>query len=327
MRAPEFWTSKTPAAKFCAAMLVPIGTMYGMSVGWRASRARPYRPTAQVICIGNLTAGGTGKTPVAIAIAGRLARHGRVAFVTRGYGGRVSGPAVVDSKRHSAADTGDEALLLARHATTIVARNRAAGAQLAGTLGADFIVMDDGFQNFQIAKDLAIVVVDANTGFGNGKVIPAGPLREPVQIGLTRADAVVLAGDGSPEMPPFPRPILRAKLVPELPDLFRRKKVLAFAGIGRPQKFFDMLVHHGAELEGSAAFPDHHRYSESELQSLATRAEAANALLVTTEKDHVRIPPNRRDGIVPIPVRMLFDGAAQLDSLLDRVMHHLIHAG
>jgi len=327
MRAPEFWTSRTPAAKFCAAMLAPIGAVYGASVQWRAARTRPYRPRAQVLCIGNLTAGGTGKTPAAIAIAGRLTQLGKLVFLTRGYGGHLSGPVVVDAKQHSAADTGDEALLLARHSTTIVARNRAAGAQLADGLSADFIVMDDGFQNFQIAKDIAIVVVDAETGFGNGKVIPAGPLREPETTGLARADAIIMAGDGSPAIPPFPRPILRAKLIPESAELFRGKKILAFSGIGRPQKFFDMLTRHGAELAGSAAFPDHHPYSASELEALVARAENANALLVTTEKDYVRIAPNSRHAIVPVPVRMQFDSASQLDSLLDHIAPKLIHAG
>lgn len=327
MRAPDFWTGKTPAARFCAAMLTPFGAVYGRSVGWRAARTRSYRPRAEVLCIGNLTAGGTGKTPAAIAIADRLAHRGKVVFLTRGYGGRLSGPVVADVTLHSAADIGDEALLLARHATAIVARNRAAGAQFADRLGADFIVMDDGFQNFQIAKDMAIVVVDAEIGFGNGKVIPAGPLREPVHSGLKRADAIILAGDGSPEMPPFPRPILRAKLIPESPELFRGKKVLAFAGIGRPQKFFEMLAHHDAKLAGSTAFPDHHPYSAGELEALVMRAQSANALLVTTEKDYVRISPNLRHGILPVPVRIQFDDAARLDSLLDRFGLSLIHAG
>lgn len=326
MRAPEFWTGKTPAAKFCATMLAPIGAVYGISVRWRAARTRPYRPRAQVLCVGNLTAGGTGKTPAAIAVAGRLARLGKVVFLTRGYRGRLSGPVVVDSRRHAAADTGDEALLLARHAPTIVARNRAAGAQLADILGAEFIVMDDGFQNFQIAKDMAIIVVDAAIGFSNGKVIPAGPLREPVHSGFERADAIILAGEGSPEFPPFPRPILRASLVPQSPERFRGSKVLAFAGIGRPQKFFDMLTRHGAKLVGSAAYPDHYAYPADELRALAARAQTANALLVTTEKDYVRISPDARTGIVPVPVRMQFDDGSRLDSLLDRLGQGLIRA-
>jgi tetraacyldisaccharide 4'-kinase len=326
MRAPEFWTGNTPAAKFCAAMLAPIGTVYGISIRWRAARARPYRPRAHVLCVGNLTAGGTGKTPAAITIASRLARLGKIVFLTRGYRGRLTGPVVVDCQWHSAADIGDEALLLARHAPTIVARNRAAGAQLADELGAEFIVMDDGFQNFQIAKDMAIIVVDAAIGFSNGKVIPAGPLREPVQSGLARADAIILTGDGSPEFPPFPRPILRANLIPQSPELFRGRKVLAFAGIGRPQKFFDMLTRHGAELVGSTAFPDHHPYSSDELEALAARAQSANALLVTTEKDYVRISPNARLGILAVPVRIRFDDASNLDSLLARLPQSLIHA-
>lgn len=307
-------------------MLAPIGAVYGLSVQWRSAQAHPYRPNARVLCVGNLTAGGTGKTPVAVAIGERIARLGKTVFLTRGYGGRLAGRAIVDAKRHSAAETGDEALVLACHGTTIVARDRAAGARLADDLGADFIVMDDGFQNFRIVKDLAIVVVDAQSGFGNGKLIPAGPLRETVSRGLARADAVILVGDGSPRILPFDRPILRARLIPESREQFRDRKVMAFAGIGRPQKFFNMLAAYGAQLVGSTPFPDHHIYSANELRDLASRAAYAGAALVTTQKDYVRIPPESRRGIVPVPVRIQFDDSSKLDSLLDRLTHSLTHA-
>ena len=318
MRAPEFWDSATPAAQTCAALLSPIGAVYGLSVRLRESRGRPYRSKARVICIGNLTAGGSGKTPVAIAIASLLSRLGKTMFLTRGYGGRLRGPIIVEPSRHTARDTGDEPLLLAQSATTIMARNRAAGARLADSSAADFIVMDDGFQNFSIAKDLAIVIVDSKTGFGNGKLLPAGPLREPVLSGLSRAGAIIVVGNDAPHLPPFDGPILRASLIPETPDDFRGSKLMAFAGIGRPQKFFHMLASYGAELAGMEAFPDHHLFTAAEVVRLKRRASDAGALLVTTAKDYVRLNPAMRNGIVPVPVNAVFEDRAALDALLGR---------
>src|SRR5690348_4292997 len=170
MRAPDFWNSGTFAARTCAALLSPCGALYGASVRFRQSRSRPYRARARVICVGNLTAGGSGKTPVAIALAEHFAGRGKVVFLSRGYGGRLDGPVIVDPARHTARDVGDEPLLLARHHKTIVARNRADGARLADDNGADYIIMDDGFQNFTLVKDFALLVVDAESGFGNGKL-------------------------------------------------------------------------------------------------------------------------------------------------------------
>ena len=309
MRAPEFWTSGTLAAKTCAALLSPCGALYGASVRLREYHARPYRARARVICVGNLTAGGSGKTPVAIALGDLLADHGNIIFLTRGYGGRLDGPVVVDASRHTARDTGDEPLLLARHHRTIVARDRAAGARLADTNGADFIIMDDGFQNFRLAKDYSLLVVDGESGFGNGKLIPAGPLREPVHAGLARANAIVLTGSGDPALPPFNGPILRARFVPENLDYMRGRKVMAFAGIGRPGKFFSMLSENGVELIGARAFPDHHMFTRREVAELKNQATNSNALLVTTEKDFVRLDPSQRDGIETIAIHASFDGS------------------
>jgi tetraacyldisaccharide 4'-kinase len=316
MRTPEFWNSDTPAAKSCATLLSPIGAVYGLSVRLRESRARPYRPAARVVCAGNLTAGGSGKTPVAMAIAKLLAPHGRTIFLTRGYGGRLNGPVVVDPLRHSARDTGDEPLLLSQCGTTIVARNRAAGARVADSMGADFIVMDDGFQNFAIVKDLALLLVDAETGFGNGKLIPAGPLRESVATGFARADAIILCGHGTPLLPPFVGPILRANLVPETPEWLRGRKVMAFAGIGRPVKFFQMLARYGAELTGTEAFSDHHMFGAAEIARLKLRASDAGAVLVTTSKDYVRLDTPARNGIVPVPVQAAFDDRMAVEAML-----------
>jgi len=321
MRAPEFWTSESVAAKAMAALLAPLGALYGISVRARLRRARPFRPKARIICIGNLTAGGSGKTPIAIAIGHALTARGKqIIFLSRGYGGRLRGPACVNPAQHSASDVGDEPLLLAAHGTTIVARNRAEGARLADSLGADIIVMDDGFQNFQIAKDLSLVVVDAESGFQNGRLIPAGPLREGVAQGLARADAIVLIGEGAPPLPSFAGPILSARLVPTAPDALRGRSIFAFAGIGRPQKFFQTLRSMGAEIIAAQSFPDHHWFSAAELSVLKAAAQRANALLVTTEKDFVRLEPAARHAIVPVPVHAVFTEPAALSSLLDRLV-------
>jgi len=227
MRAPDFWRAPTLFAR----LLAPLGALYGASVAFKARNTRPFDPGIPVICVGNLTAGGSGKTPVAIAIAEMLRAKGhRPYFLTRGYGGSEKGPALA-TRGHSADVMGDEAVLLARTAPTIVARDRAAGARLAREKGATVIVMDDGHQNFSLRKNLSLVVVDAETGFGNGYQIPAGPLREPVAQGLARADAVVLIGEGMPDLRGFGGPVLRARLAPD-GAAFADKTVFAFAGIG-----------------------------------------------------------------------------------------------
>jgi tetraacyldisaccharide 4'-kinase len=321
MRAPEFWTSESVAAKAMAALLSPLGALYGLSVRSRLHRARPFRPKARVVCVGNLTAGGSGKTPVAIALGNTLTARGKkIIFLSRGYGGRLHGPVRVDPAQHSASDVGDEPLLLASHGAVIVARNRADGARLADSLGADIILMDDGFQNFQIAKDLSLVVVDAQSGFKNGRLIPAGPLREVVAHGLARADAIVLMGEGMPSLPSFAGPILCARIVPTAPDTLRGRSVLAFAGIERPQKFFQTLRFMGAEIVAAQSFPDHHKFTATELSVLKLAAEKANALLVTTEKDFVRLELAPRHSIAAVPVHAVFADGAALAALLDRLV-------
>ena len=315
MRAPEFWQRRGLAAT----LLRPLGVLYGASVARKARRARPYRAKAKVLCVGNLTAGGSGKTPVAIALGNALlARGKKIVFLTRGYGGSERGPLQVKAA-HTSAQVGDEALLLARVAPTIVARNRAQGAGLADRLGADIIIMDDGHQNFTLAKDLSIVIVDGESGFGNGLMIPAGPLREPVAQGLARADAVVVmkvspdarAARLNAELSDFMGPILRAQLQPDGADL-RGRRLFAFAGIGRPEKFLTSLKQAGADITGSQFFADHHRYSDAELAALKARGE-----LVTTAKDLARLMPAQRKGIAVLDVTAIFadDPAPLLDRL------------
>jgi len=316
MRAPDFWNGNGLAAR----MLAPLGTLYGLSVRARQARAHPFRPNALVLCVGNLTAGGSGKTPIAMTLARILmARRHKVVFLTRGYRGRLHGPVAVDPHKHSAVDVGDEALLLASVAPTVIARDRARGAALADSLRANVILMDDGFQNFQLAKDVSLVVIDSETGFGNGRLIPAGPLREPVEQGLARADAVVLMGEAPLQSLPFTGPILRAELHPTAPERFMGRSVFAIAGIGRPEKFFRTLAAMGASVVGTRAFPDHHRYSLVDIQAVKQIAASAGALLVTTEKDFVRIEANRRDGILPVPVHAVFADDPKLGVMLDRL--------
>ncbi len=299
-----------------AALLAPLGWLYGASVAFKARTAKPFDPGLPVVCVGNLTAGGSGKTPIAITIAEMLRAKGhKPYFLTRGYGGSERGPALA-SRGHSAAVMGDEALLLARTAPTIVARDRAAGARLAMEKGATVIVMDDGHQNFSIAKKLSLVVVDAESGFGNGYQIPAGPLREPVAQGLARADAVILVGDGAPELGDYSGPVLRAHLKAE-GDAFAGKTVFAFAGIGRPEKFFASLEDSGAAVTGSCFFPDHHPYTEDEIIQL--RAVAGEAMLVTTEKDFVRLSTAQREGIRMLKIAAAFDDAHAIERLLDSI--------
>ena len=271
MRAPDFWGEKPG---FLAELLAPVGAALDAAGRLRRAVARPYRAPAPVICVGNLIAGGSGKTPVALSLAAILAKRGvAAAIVMRGYGGRLTGPVRVDPRLLDAAAVGDEALLAAAQGTCWVARNRAAGVREAVAGGAAAIVLDDGFQNPHVAKDLSLVVVDAAYGFGNGRLIPAGPLRERMADGLDRADAIVLIGDGEISVPAA-TPILRAELQPLDGARFARIPVVAFAGIGRPEKFFTSLRKADAALVAEHAFPDHYAYRAGELDALRQQAAA-----------------------------------------------------
>lgn len=316
MRPPDFWARSDAAARLTSAILAPLGRIYGASVAYRAKHARPFRSRAKVICVGNLTAGGTGKTPIALEIARLLlARGNRVVFLTRGYGGRVPGPRFV-AAGDSCSDVGDEPLLLAAVAPVIVARDRAAGARLADEQGFDAIVMDDGHQNFSLAKDLSLVVV--GSGFGNNHMLPAGPLREPVAQGLKRADAVVVTG-AVPSPLNASLPLIESHLVPVGEDSWSGKRVIAFAGIANPERFFSLLVGLGANVVGVRTFADHHPYSPPEIMQLKSRALAESALLVTTGKDFVRLSHKQREGIEQLRVRAEFKQPEAIDRLLDQV--------
>jgi len=310
MRAPDFW--RAGARSPFPLLLTPFSLLWRL--GAALKRARPTRVNAKVISIGNLVVGGAGKTPTALALGERLQRRGvKVHFVTRGYGGREVGPLRIDLDRHVAADVGDEPLLLAQVAPTWVARDRLKGARAAIAAGAEVLVLDDAHQNFRLHKDLSLVVVDGGYGFGNGRVMPAGPLRETVPAGLARADAVVLIGDGA--LSTGTLPMMHATLAP-VSDALRHRRVLAFAGIGRPEKFFATLADLQCDVVGTRTYPDHYAYKPDEIMRLADAAAAAGALLVTTEKDQVRLPPEARRMVTPVQVALTFRDGAMLDHLL-----------
>jgi tetraacyldisaccharide 4'-kinase len=298
MRDPEFWWEDRPLA---ASLLRPVALVYGAVAAARMKKPG-VRAKVPVICIGNFTLGGAGKTPVAIAVARLLVTMGEQPFfLTRGYGGALSGPVRVDPAKHRASEVGDEPLLLARTAPVIVAHNRAAGAAFAQAEGASVIVMDDGLQNPSLQKDLVIAVVDARRGIGNANVFPAGPLRAPLDAQLKLVDALLWIG----EKPQRASPIIekaRAKKIPVLQAQMKldanalkalgKKKVLAFAGIGDPEKFFSALSAADIEAAVEENFPDHHPYSADDAKRLLARCEERNLIPVTTEKDFVRLSGN-----------------------------------
>ena len=290
---PSWWHGSSPADRLKAALLSPAGWLYGAAAQARFALATPYRSSLPVICAGNFTVGGAGKTPLALALA-EIARglgH-RPAFLTRGYGGSLAGPHKVEPERDGAPEVGDEALLLARAAPTVLARIRPDGAKAIEALGASLIIMDDGFQNPSLAKDMAVIAVDAGAGFGNGRVFPAGPLRAPLAAQLRRASLAVWIGEGGGVEADFNGcpPVIKARLRPaDGGEWLRGARVAAFSGIGRPAKFFATLRECGAEIVAAEAFPDHHGFTEAEARALITRTEALGAIPVTTEKDWVRI--------------------------------------
>jgi tetraacyldisaccharide 4'-kinase len=318
--APGFW-ERPPG--LLADLLLPIGAAWDAVGRLRRALSRPYHPPVPVVCVGNLVAGGAGKTPVALAVCAWLREHGvRVHVVTRGYGGNLRGPIRVDPSRHDALAVGDEALLLAERTPCWVARNRVAGARAAVTAGARAILLDDGFQNPAISKTLALIVLDADYGFGNGRVIPAGPLRENLRSGLARADAVVLiaaeTGASEPERlsANVGLPVIRAALVPAAGKRLAGSRLLAFAGIGNPKKFFTALRALGAILVGTRAFPDHHLFRASEIDELRSDAERLDARLVTTTKDIVRLTPELRVGIEVLEVEIRWPDPAAIARLM-----------
>ncbi|WP_430423802.1 tetraacyldisaccharide 4'-kinase [Phenylobacterium sp.] len=319
---PQWWyTRERSPSPVLRALLTPPSWIWTWATARRIARGAPVDPGAPVICVGNVTMGGAGKTPVVREVARRLGGH----VLTRGYGGAQAGPLRVEP-HHAAADVGDEPVMLAADLPVWVARDRAAGAVAAAQAGAPVIIMDDGHQNPSVKKALSLVVVDGETRndewpFGDGRVFPAGPMREPLKAGLARADAaiVLLPADLEAPDPELLRalasvPVLVARLQPTEPP--PPGPQVGFAGVGKPWKVERALKAAGCELADFWPFPDHHAYSESELARLADRATQFDAGLVTTEKDWARLPPAWRTRIRPWPVRAVFEDEAALESLL-----------
>jgi tetraacyldisaccharide 4'-kinase len=321
MKAPAFWNAPPG---LLARLLSPLGWLYGRITAARMARAGA-RLDVPVICIGNFTAGGAGKTPTALWIVAWALRQGlRPVVLSRGYGGKLSGPLVVDPARHGAGDCGDEPLLLARTAPVVIGADRLAGTRLAATLG-DVIVMDDGMQNPAVAKDAVIAVADGGAGLGNGFCLPAGPLRAPLARQLPHVSAMLVIGEGAAgetvadSARRAGKPVIRGMLAPDPGTIARLagRPLLAFAGIGRPEKFFETLRRAGLDVRTTRSFADHHAFTLAEARVLAADAATAGLTLVTTEKDAVRWPASAGPlETLPVSLAMQPDDEAALQALL-----------
>lgn len=319
MRPPEFWKADAKgrdAAYMLRALLTPVSWAYAWAAAHRFRTTITRHAPVPVVCIGNLTVGGAGKTPITRAVRAMLGANAHT--LSRGYGGRLEGPLRVTPDMN-AQEVGDEPLLHSADGAAWIARDRVAGALAAANAGARAIVMDDGFQNAALAKDLCLIAVDAGFGIGNGAVLPAGPLRERLADGLARADAIILVEAGARSETPswlkgFAKPILKARLEPtaEIPH----GALVAFAGLARPEKFFDTLAAAGATLEETIPFADHHVFSEDDLDFLQELAEERGARLITTEKDAARLSPEWRARVLTLPVAARFADESALDALL-----------
>ena len=323
MREPAFWyRPRSPASQ----ILRPLGALYG-AITARRMALQGFAAGIPVICVGNYHVGGAGKTPTVLALTKLLRELGETPVVlSRGYGGRLQGPVMVDGARHIAADVGDEPLMMARDVPVVVARDRLDGVALAKSQGATVILMDDGFQNPRLLKDASLIVIDSERGIGNGKVFPAGPLRAPLKAQLARTDALVLIGDGraandvAAELAKRNKPELRARLKPDAASVAQLfgKRVFAFAGIGDPERFFRTLRASGIDVARTRRFDDHHMFSPEEIAALAAEAQREQLTLVTTEKDLARLRGSEGvpNGIVPFAVQLEFDDPAKLRQLI-----------
>jgi tetraacyldisaccharide 4'-kinase len=320
MKSPEFWRSDVKSA--WPYVLSPLSWIYSKADAINRSMITPEKADVPVICVGNIVAGGAGKTPVALAIARLFQVEGKQPhFLTRGYGGKLEGPVRVVLVVHSFEDVGDESLLLAEVAPTWVAKDRQAGAGAAISAGADVIIMDDGFQNPGLYKDISLLVIDAEYGIGNGRILPAGPLRESFSSGIDRADALVLVGQhtGMSEInhSNINKPVYSAMILPrQAGDVLSGENVVAFAGIGRPEKFFNSLAFAGCNLIDCISFADHHVYKQQEIMKMVELSAANGAALVTTRKDFVRLPSEAKLMVTVFDIDLHFEDPEPLRRFL-----------
>ena len=327
IHAPRFWSLQRISVP--SVLLAPVAGLYGWVAGRRMRRKPRASANVPVICVGNYVVGGAGKTPTALALA-RIARSQGLTpgFLTRGYGGSAREPLVVDLDLHDAARVGDEALLLAEAGPVVVSPDRPAGLPLLKRLGVDLIIMDDGFQNPSLRKDLSLIVVDGATGVGNGRVIPSGPLRAPLRTQITRTDAVIVVGEGKPgdamvrRIARAGKIVLKAKLEPAVVRVWGPRQFLAFAGIGRPEKFFNTLDRAGVPLADVKGFPDHHAYTAEDARKLLARADADGLELITTSKDRARLTraegelARLRERSKVFEIQMHFENEARIAALI-----------
>lgn len=317
MNSPHFWKENGITAK----LLLPLALLYQLGYRLRRLFTRPTTITPNLLCVGNLIAGGAGKTPVALSTGEYIKAQGiNACYLSKGYGGSLRAPTLIDPARHNARETGDEPLLLAQVLPTIVAKNRVAGARMAAKQGFELIILDDGFQNPTLKPDVSLVVVDSAYGFGNCHTLPAGPLREPVKFGLKRADALVVLRRDRKERPAltdFDITRIFGDLRTSCPNDFENQKLVAFSGIARPQQFFEALVQHcGAHVINSHSFPDHHYFTETELKPLRDEAHKLEARLITTAKDAVRLPPAFQDEVLVAEASINWHNADELAAVL-----------
>jgi len=303
IKTPSFWYRKpTEGPALFEKILTPLSKLYEKGAELHRESKSPSGVNCPVICVGNLNAGGSGKTPMALVLMQMAQESGlfkKPVFLTRGYGGRVRGPSLFDPKRHDPKDVGDEVFLLGKVAPCIIARDRFAGAMFAKNNNADLIIMDDGLQNYSLTQDLKIVVIDGSMGFGNGKTMPAGPLREPLSGGVAKADLFILMGNdqrGIGSLLPADKSVLNVSVTAQIDADDKDKPLFAFTGLGWPEKFFESLRAGGGDVVETQGFPDHHPYTPKEMDALIARAEAKGARLITTRKDMIRVPANYQRG-------------------------------
>ena len=331
MREPVFWRvmdrTDRAAAPLTRALLTPLAWLYAYIGARKIKNTQGFDPGIPVVCVGNLTVGGVGKTPLTMWLRQRLAvgPNKRAATLSRGYGGREKGPLRVDFLKHNARQVGDEPLMMAKGGESWIGADRATTAAAMAEAGVEVIIMDDGFQNPSLTKSLSILVVDATNPWGNGFVVPKGPLREPVPTGLARADLIVLMGDGPvpKALYNFGKHIIRAHLEPE--STLNSGTYIAFAGIGRPEKFFDTVqAMEGVTVADTISFPDHHVYKHSDIADLKTLAESYDARLVTTEKDYARLSVSDRKFVETLPVNLEFATAEDREHLDEAIKRTLL---